>query len=674
MNDAQDRSGGATAGSTPHLGVLEASPNPIIAVDRTGQIIYANPQVETTFGYAHDELIGQPVEILIPERIGTRHVGYRDGFLAHPNARPMGIGMDLAGRRKDGSEFPVEISLSPVGSGASREVFATVVDITARKAAERGLADSEQRFRAVLEASPNPIIAINRAGQIIYANPNVEATFGYSRIELTGQPVELLIPERVGEQHVGHRNGFMAHPNARPMGIGMDLAGRRKDGSEFPVEISLSPVVTDDGIEVFATVVDITARKAAETQLLQAQKLESIGRLAGGIAHDFNNMLFAIRGFGEMLTEDLAPDRRDQFDHDAALGSVKAITAAADRAAALTLQLLAFSRRQVVSPRTIDLNMSVQSIEPMLRRLIEEHIRLEISLETGIGMIRADPSQVDQILLNLVVNARDALPEGGTVTITTRATEFEEQDASEHFEASPGKYIQLAISDTGIGMDRETRAHIFEPFFTTKELGKGTGLGLATIYGIVHQLGGHIWLYSEPGQGSTFKLYFPLHEAPADVVPSAPSPVAAQRTGTVMVVEDEETVREMTTMLLERAGYQVVSVPDGVAALTVISEGTIDLDVLVTDVIMPRMSGVKLAERLIERYPSIGLVLLSGYLAETLDLSFVISRGARFVSKPVASREFLAAVDEAMAATVSARADQLSAKSPLRAGRAARDR
>jgi signal transduction histidine kinase len=345
---------------------------------------------------------------------------------------------------------------------------------------------------------------------------------------------------------------------------------------------------------VFATVVDITARKAAESQLLQAQKLESIGRLAGGIAHDFNNVLFAIRGFGEMLGEDLEPERRAAFDFDAAAATVDAITTAADRAAALTLQLLTFSRRQVVSPRILDLNASVRAVEPMLRRLIEEHIQLELALEPSIGTIRADPGQIDQILVNLVVNARDAMPNGGSITITTHTASFDAQDAIEHFEAAPGTYVQLAVSDTGSGMDRETREHIFEPFYTTKEVGRGTGLGLATIYGIVQQLGGHIWLYSEPGQGSTFKLYFPGQETPVDEPAPRSRTREGPRSGTIMLVEDEDSVREMTTRLLERAGYRVIGVADGVAALTQIAEGGDDIDVVVTDVVLPRMSGVRL--------------------------------------------------------------------------------
>ena len=630
-----------TAGHGP---VLDASPNPIVAVDGSARITYANPQVEKTFGYTSNELLGQPIELLLPDRISERHIAHRDGFLAHPVARPMGIGLDLSGRRKDGSEFPVEISLSPVETSDGLQVFATVVDITARKAADAALAESERRFRAVLEASPNVIVAVDAAGVITYANPRIEGSFGYSRDELLGKPIELLLPERVRGRHVAHREGFLAHPVARPMGIGLDLSGRRKDGSEFPVEISLSPVETADGMQAFATVVDITARKAAESQLLQAQKLESLGRLSGGIAHDFNNMLFAIRGYAELLTQDLSPDNRGKLDPDGSLRSVRAIQHAAEGATTLTSQLLAFSRQQVISPKVLDVNAAIQSIEPMVRRLIGENNLLTMKLDEAAGHVRTDPGQLEQILVNLVVNARDAMPDGGTITIETGNTVFDEPYAVEHFDVMAGPYVMLAVSDTGFGMDRATREHIFEPFFTTKELGKGTGLGLATIYGIVRQAGGHIWLYSEPGLGSSFKIYFPRIDAPVTAKqPEAQSSLGGG-VGTVLVVEDEPAVRDMTTQLLERAGYKVVAVADGAEAIARVTEMADSIDVLVTDVIMPNMSGIALAEQLMDRYPRLGTVLLSGYTAETLDIERVTGRGAIFVPKPVTSGQLLAAV------------------------------
>ena len=390
-------------------------------------------------------------------------------------------------------------------------------------------------YRAVLEASPNAIVAVDGTAQITYVNPQVEKTFGYAPDELLGQPVEILLPGRVAERHVAHRDAFIAHPGARPMGIGLDLSGRRKDGREFPVEISLSPVETADGLQVFATVVDITARKAAETQLVQAQKLESIGRLAGGIAHDFNNMLFAILGYAELLSQDLSPDRHTRLDVETARKSVDGIGHAAERAATLTQQLLAFSRKQVVSPKVLDLNEAVRSVEPMLRRLIGENLTLVVKLDPAASQLRADPGQLDQILVNLVVNARDAMPDGGTVTIETGTAVFDEPYPIEHFEVIAGSYVLLAVSDTGHGMDFETRQHVFEPFYTTKEVGKGTGLGLATIYGIVRQASGYIWLYSEPGHGSTFKLYFPRVDAKALEALGPEAAPSSQGAGTILV-------------------------------------------------------------------------------------------------------------------------------------------
>jgi PAS domain S-box-containing protein len=496
----------------------------------------------------------------------------------------------------------------------------------------------------VLEASPNPIVAIDQTGRISYLNPQVEATFGYAREDLLGQPIEILLPTSVAAKHVAHRNGFLTQPSVRPMGFGMDLAGRRKDGSEFPVDITLFPVDTHDGLRVYATVVDTTARKAAENQLLQAQKLESIGRLAGGIAHDFNNMLFAIKGYAELLAEDLAPENRASLDPDGALSNVEAISLAATRAASLTAQLLAFSRQQVVRSEVLELNALIEIVEPMLRRLIGENLGLVVRPGRDTGRIRAGHGQLDQILVNLVINARDAMPDGGTITIESGNLELDAESASHYPDVAPGQYVYLAVTDTGHGMDSITRDHAFEPFFTTKTQGKGTGLGLATIYGSVQQAGGHIVLDSKPGMGSSFRLYFPRVDASASTAELPSAARTVRGSGTVMVVEDEASVRDMTSIVLRRAGYDVTPVSDGAEALEHLIGLAEPIDVLLTDVVMPGMSGIDLAERVLDRFPSAGVVLLSGYTAETLDLDRVVSRGAVFLSKPVTSNDLLDAV------------------------------
>ncbi len=500
---------------------------------------------------------------------------------------------------------------------------------------------------ALLDGAPNPVLATDSAGRIAYLNAKVESTFGYPRDELLGQLVEILVPIRAAAHHAERRDGFRAHPVARPAGIGLDLAGRRKDGSEFPVEVSLAPVETPAGPHVLATVVDITARKVAENQLLQAQKLESVGRLAGGIAHDFNNVLFAIKGYAELLAEDLGPDRRTALDPDEALRNVKAITMAATRAATLTSQLLAFSRQQIVHPEVFELNAAVESVEPMLRPLMGERIQLAVRLNPDAGRVRLAQGQLDQILVNLVINARDAMPDGGTITIESGNVELDAAYVSQHIDVLPGPYVYLAVSDTGQGMDAETRDHAFEPFYTTKEQGKGTGLGLATIYGIMQQAGGQVWLYSEPGMGSSFKLYFPRIDAPVPGRHPGPSRRAPAAGGTVMVVEDETSVREMTTTVLRRAGYEVHAVADGAEAIRRLEELEAPIDVLITDVVMAGMSGIELAELVLDRYPRAGVVMLSGYTAETLDLERVVGRGGIFLTKPVPSEELLAAVASA---------------------------
>ena len=509
---------------------------------------------------------------------------------------------------------------------------------------------SEARYRGLLEAAPDAMVVVDEDGGIVLLNVQAEKEFGYQRDELVGQQVTNIIPEGFAERLIADDLRSAADALAQQIGTGIELIGRRKDGTEFPIEIMLSPLESAEGILVTAAIRDITVRKAAEGQLLQAQKLESLGRLAGGIAHDFNNMLFVIHGYAELLAEDLAATNRARLDLDAALVSVNAISQAAERAATLTAQLLAFSHQQVISPIVLDLNSAVGDLESMVGQLIGENMRLVVKLEHTACCIRADAGQLDQILVNLIVNARDAMPKGGTVTIETRNVVVDEPYAISHFDVKAGPYVLLSVTDTGIGMDRATREHIFEPFFTTKGPGKGTGLGLATAYGIVRQAGGHIWVYSEPGIGSSFKLYFPRVDAAASTESPMVAATPALEAGTILVVEDDPVVRDMTTLLLTRSGHAVVAVAGGVEAMTRLGGLEDPIDMLITDVIMPNMSGIELAEWTMDRYPHVGVVLLSGYTAETLDLERVTARGATFAPKPVTSAQLLVAVQQARVA------------------------
>jgi PAS domain S-box-containing protein len=625
-----------------------AAPNAILIVEEDGRIAYANSRAANLFGYELGALVGTSVDRLVPDAVRPIHAAHRARYFAHPETLPMGSGRDLAGRRSDGTTFPVEIGLTSFDVGGRRLTGAIVADISARKAGELALGERERRFRTVLEASPNAILGVGGDGRIFFANRMVQTTFGYAPGDVIGEIIELLLPERVREDHVRHRAAFMASPTARPMGIGLDLAGRRLDGTDFPVEISLSPVPSADGLLVFATVVDISARKALEEELLQAQKMESVGRLAGGVAHDFNNMLTAISGYSELMLEDLPAS--SPLRH-----SVEAIHGAGARAALLTQQLLAFSRRQVLEPKVIDLNVAVRAIEPMLKPLIGERVTLVTRLSPDVAFVRADPGQLDQIIVNLAVNARDAMPDGGVITVETANAHFDEAYAVEHFDVQPGSYAMLSVTDTGGGMDRETRQHIFEPFFTTKAQGKGTGLGLATIYGVVRQSGGHIWLYSEPGHGTTFKIYFPQTEAELDS--TAPGRAAGPGgTGTILLVEDEDAVREFIQEVLERRGYRVLTAPNASAALAIVDRHDGDIDALLTDVVMPGQTGPELAALLRRDLPGLAVLFVSGYSQETLESSAISGAATAYVSKPFSPDVLATQLDEVIREAAALRA------------------
>jgi PAS domain S-box-containing protein len=470
---------------------------------------------------------------------------------------------------------------------------------------------------ALLESASQAIVSIDRAGRIVLANRRAAEMFGYSLQELLGARVELLLPESKRAAHGRQREDYFQHPRARPMGIGFDLSGRRRDGAEFKVVVS--------GI---AFISDITMRKSLESQLMQAQKMEAVGRLAGGVAHDFNNMLTVIAGYNRMILDELST-------LDPLRGYAEEILKAADRAGALTNQLLAFSRRQIMQTRIMSLNDAVDQTEAMLRRLICEDIQIVISLAPDAGNIRCDPNHIQQAIVNLALNARDAMPGGGRLVIETSNVQIDDTYVKTHMGVTPGDFVMVAVSDTGEGMDSATRQSIFEPFFTTKKRGKGTGLGLATVYGTVKQGGGDIWVYSEPGQGTTFKLYFPRVAEPATEGVARESEPAKSRGGeTVLLVEDEVQVRNLTDRMLQNLGYRVLAAGSGDEAIRIARTHPGKVALLISDVVMPGMSGKQVADALVALRPDIKVLYLSGYTEHTVVHHGVLDSSVDFLAKP----------------------------------------
>lgn len=505
-----------------------------------------------------------------------------------------------------------------------------------RRSAEEALRKSESMFRLFFDYNPLPTWLFDRDTlRFIQVNEAAIAQYGYTREEFENITVLDIRPESERQQHQEYLKN--ATPEGHYRGV---RKHRSKKGKTFDAEY-ISHDLEYLGRRVRLTVAqDVSARHQLEQQLRQAQKMEAVGRLAGGIAHDFNNLLMVVKGHTELLLNTLPP-----ADH--VTRKIEQIDRSADRAAALTRQLLAFSRKQVLNPQVINLNSIVEEIGKLVLRLIGEDIELVITKASDLGFIRADASQIEQIVMNLVVNARDAMPAGGRLLIETSTQELDHSYGSDHSVMAPGPYVLLSVTDTGTGMDTETQARIFEPFFTTKEKGKGTGLGLATVYGVVKQSGGFIWVYSELGKGTSFKIYFPQIEGVEEQAPAVRQLTEIPKgTETVLLAEDEPDVRDIARQFLESGGYKVLEARDGAEALSLAKACGHDIGLLVTDMVMPGMTGHELASGLLRANPSLRVIFMSGYSEQAAVHAASITPAMRLLSKPFSRGSLLRTVRE----------------------------
>jgi PAS domain S-box-containing protein len=584
-----------------HNRAMDSAVNGIAIVDAKGLHTYANAAFVQMMGHENPEsIIGRPWrDVYAPRDIERAEGEIRESLRKNRKwYGPMNI------HRRDGSVLPMEMAVTVLPDGG---VVCVSRDMTAKREADNARAQAETKYRMLIEqvAAISYIAELGLHGEWLYVSPQVETMFGFSA-------EEWLTDSRAWTQHV--------HPEDHSIVEAAEEASKR--GERFQAEYR---VIRKDGRVIWVSdtavvvegsgahplmegiIVDITERKQLETQLQQARRMEAIGRLAGGIAHDFNNLLTIIKGYTELALR--RPKISPELHAD-----VERIEDASERASTLVRQLLAFSRRQVLQPKLVDLNSIVMGLDKLLRRLMDEGITMSTVPGKDIGTIKADPGQMEQVIMNLVVNARDAMPKGGRLTVETANVDLDAAYASDHVTVKPGSYVMLAVSDTGTGMSPETVAHIFEPFYTTKESGRGTGLGLSTVYGIVKQSGGYVWVYSEVGRGSSFKVYLPrVDEAPETLQVTKVTSGEQRGSETILLVEDQPQVRELARMTLSERGYTVLVTSNPEDAETACARHDAEIHLLLTDLIMPGLTGLELARRLTARHPKMRVLYMSGY-------------------------------------------------------------
>ncbi|HET9959998.1 MAG TPA: PAS domain S-box protein, partial [Polyangiaceae bacterium] len=592
----------------------------IFMLDPSGHVLTWSRGAEQIDGYTAEEIIGRHYSCLFtPEDIASG-LPARELELAAVEGRANIEGWRV---RKNGSRFWANGTLAALydNNHAVKGFSEIARDSTAKRR-------NDELLRSVLNHTLDAIISIDERGTISTMNRAGELFFGRTASEVIGQNVSLLMPEPYRHEHDDYLANYMRTGEAKVIGLGREVQGLRKDGATFPLELAVTEFRLDDERQFVGILRDISEKRALEAQLRQSQKMEAFGQLAGGVAHDFNNLLTVISGSTEILLTTIG-------EGDPARDDINAIQEAGERAAALTRQLLLFSRKAVLEMKVLDLNAEVSEMEKMLGRMIGEDIALTTILGTRVGKIKADPGQLGQVLLNLAVNARDAMPDGGKLTIETQIVELDEPYVDTHIEVEPGRYALLTVSDTGTGMPPEVKARIFEPFFTTKAIGNGTGLGLSVVHGIVKQINGHIEVYSEVGIGTTFKIYLPsIEESAARAADPLEAMSVARANETILLVEDDDKVRGIAMRALQSQGYHLLEAASGAEALQLLSAHAGGIDILLTDVVMPEMSGRQLTEALRPRFPQLKVLYLSGYTDDAVVRHGILEADVAFLQKP----------------------------------------
>jgi len=614
----------------------------IITIDERGTIESFNPACERIFGYGADEAIGKNIRMLMPEPYHGEHDGYLKNYRESGVAKIIGIGREVSGRRKDGSVFPMDLSVSAFRLEDGRHFSGIIRDITQRKQAE----EAKAQLAAIVESSVDAIISKNLEGVILSWNKGAEHLFGYSAAEAIGQHIGLIIrPDQMEEDRY-----ILAEIKAGKNVEHYETRRMKKGGELVDVSLTVSPVRNADGVITGASKIlrDISERKETEKvhdQLRHAQKMESLGQLTGGIAHDFNNLLAVVLGNLDFLVERTKED-------DPLRKFIKPSIEAAEHGAELTKQLLAFGRKQALQPKIVFLGELLPYFTVLVRHTLGERIEVILALGSNLWNVSVDPSQLQNALLNLAVNARDAMPDGGKLIIETHDVNLDKEYAANNADVVPGDYVVIAVSDTGEGMTQEIMEKAFEPFFTTKDVGKGSGLGLSMVYGFVKQSKGHIKLYSEPGHGTSIKIYLPRAEGDVSVVKQA-KPEALpveEKSALILVVEDNKEVLKLTSSMVQSLGYEVLQAETGGEAMRIL-EARSDIDLLLTDVMLPGdINGPALAKRALAIHPKLKVLFNSGYAEHAILESGILEVGVNLIGKPFRKQQLANKIEDVLRA------------------------